>query len=106
MAEGPCPAFVSRPHLGLSAASRLGTHQRPGLRTGAFQKPAVRVSEPARFAILAIVARLHPVAAWICDHETPPFSIEAIPPLRATFSVLPLERPSAFAFACPCAGRR
>jgi hypothetical protein len=29
-----------------------------------------------RFAIFAIVARLHPVAAWVCDHDEPARSIE------------------------------
>jgi hypothetical protein len=29
-----------------------------------------------RFAIFAIVARLHHIAAWICDHDEPDRSIE------------------------------
>lgn len=42
------------------------------------------------FAILAMVARLHPVAACIWDHDAPARSIEPIPELRATFSARPL----------------
>lgn len=40
----------------------------------------------ARLAIFAIVARLHPVASCICDHDIPRDSMSAIPALRFTSS--------------------
>jgi hypothetical protein len=45
-----------------------------------------------RFAIFAIVARLHPVDAWICDQEEAAFSIAAIRALRFTSSSRPTQR--------------
>jgi len=42
--------------------------------------------QAARFAILAIVARLQPVAACIVDQLWPAFSMEAIPALRSPAS--------------------
>ena len=48
--------------------------------------------QAARFAILAIVARLQPVAACIVDRLWPAFSMEAIPALRSVSSGRPLYR--------------
>lgn len=59
------------------------------------------VTSAARLAIFATVARLHPVAAWIVDHEAPERSMAAMPSLRATFSARPLYFPAALAFAWP-----
>jgi hypothetical protein len=43
----------------------------------------------SRLAIFAMVARLQLVAAWICDHEDPARSIDAIPAFRAVSSLRP-----------------
>jgi hypothetical protein len=56
-----------------------------------------------RLAILATVARLHPVAACTSDQDIFFFSIVAMLELRFASSARPLYRPSAFAFACPSA---
>lgn len=53
----------------------------------------------SRFAILAIVARLHPVNDWIVFHDCLATIIAAILALRSVSSGLPLYRPSALALA-------
>ncbi len=49
---------------------------------------ALLLSSP-RLAILVMVARLQPVAAWICDQDEPALSMEAMPSLRALSSGRP-----------------
>jgi hypothetical protein len=49
-----------------------------------------RADSPAlRLAILAIVARLHLVALWIADQDSPARNIAAIPALRIASSGRP-----------------
>jgi hypothetical protein len=55
-----------------------------------WKSPSAIDEEDQRLAILAMVARLQPVAAWIFDHEAPVWSIAAIPSLRAVSSGRPL----------------
>jgi hypothetical protein len=59
------------------------------------------VAAACGLAILAMVARLQPVAACMALQLCPDLSIDAIPALRATSSTRPLYLPSALALACP-----
>jgi len=70
------------------------------------QADAISPTAPVRFAILAIVAREHPVARWTADHVSPARSIAAMPALRSTFSGRPRYRPAALLLAIPSACRR
>ena len=51
--------------------------------------PVVR-SLALSFTILAIVARLQPVAFWIIDQLWPAFSMAAMPAFRSAFAGRPL----------------
>jgi len=51
---------------------------------------AATAAAVARFAIFAIVARLHPVTPCIADHDMPLASMVAMPPLRCVSSGRPL----------------
>ena len=53
-----------------------------------------------------MVARLHPVAFWIIDHDAPPASMAAIPARRLESSGRPRYRPAALPLAIPSACRR
>jgi hypothetical protein len=65
----------------LHPATTVVWFYRSGVSKGSNRLHHVRVLQiplPAseRLAIFAIAARLHPVAAWICDHDEPARSIE------------------------------
>lgn len=85
--------------LSSEASGDRSTNQARKTASGAVCAPIFLFQIASRLAIFAIVARLHPVAAWIPVQDMPLVSMSAIAALRFVSSRRPVYRPSAFAFA-------